>query len=474
MWFIKNKNKNLAQAEILSEEINTDIPDENTRNNEPTLNFIIPNAPTSDDPTITPPKINGANKKNSEVSGPRSFVPIPTVPTKFPPDNQYQQKSQYSELTETKPLFPSSASESTSKSKPPPHNLLSPETHATNDNPSISRLGPVKNTEKTLTVSAVREVAKDVFMENFPRLRQVAHVEAERRIELFLSELDVRLSRSLSSEQVNKFNDPAILHSLNQALQATALQNEVALRKILADLIVKRVLEDESSLKRIVYTEAIKTVPLLTSEMLDMLTLTFLIRRAHILDINDWNDFRSRVWPFIEQFLVFRGTQAELQHLEYAGCGIVAPSAAEESDVIRILRASYSILFQRGMSFDEAKALRIPESAITDAIYADDTEVCYKFKFRSKAELDAFFRHHPELSPGTKQRIATTFEKCMGSLESSYDRLISEVPSAAALVNTWNNSPIRFLDPTSVGLVIGATHFEGRTGQQVPIDVWIN
>jgi hypothetical protein len=357
---------------------------------------------------------------------------------------------------------------------PLPHPPSNPVTKPPSGSVQSSRPSSVKNSEKSLTVSSVRDVAKDVFMENFPRLRQVAHVEAERRIELFLSELDVRLSRSLTNDQVNKFNDPAILHSLNQALQATALQNEATLRKIIADLVVKRVIQDESSLKRIVYTEAIKTVSLLTSEMLDMLALTFLLRRAHILDINTWNDFRLRVWPFLKPFLGFKGTQAELQHLEYAGCGIVAPSTADETDALRILRASYSALFQRGLSYEEAKSLRIPESAIADAIYADEQNVCYRFRFRSRTELEQFFQDHPQLSPGVRQRIVAMLEKCMGSLETSYQQLITEVPEAATLVSTWNSSPIRFLDLTSVGLVIGATHFEGRTGQQVPIDVWIN
>jgi hypothetical protein len=95
------------------------------------------------------------------------------------------------------------------------------------------------------------------------------------------------------------------------------------LHKNLSSLIIQRINNDNEDLKRIVYDEAISTINKLTIDQLKIITLCYLLKYTSYGGIVSWEAYKKYLDRHIKPFLGFKNTNAEFQHIEYAGCGSI-------------------------------------------------------------------------------------------------------------------------------------------------------
>lgn len=321
-----------------------------------------------------------------------------------------------------------------------------------------------------LNVVDVKEIAQSVFRENFPRLKEQAMIEAKGNVKLFIEELDRKITAKLGKEEINKFRDPDIQYVLYEAIRMTARKNSEELRRNLSTLIVERVQNDDKDLKRIVYNEAIGTIGKLTADQLKIITLCYLLGYTSHTGINSWKSFTEYLNKHIKLFLGFKNTNAEFQHIEYAGCGSIGIGSR---DLINIYRLQYSFLFLNLVEQSAINTLNISDNLKDEIFVLDQQENKYFIRFKNKADLEEYLKKQSS-NTDLNNKLLQLYESHIKNNEEVKKKIIEETDLGKELIGLWEKSNLRHLSLTSVGIVIAATYFEQITGEKINIDIWIN
>jgi len=161
------------------------------------------------------------------------------------------------------------------------------------------------------------------------------------------------------------------------------------LHKNLSSLITQRINNDDEDLKRIVYDEAISTIGKLTIDQLKIITLCYLVKYTSYSGIVSWETYKTYLNTHIKPFLGFKNTNAEFQHIEYAGCGSIGISSW---DVINIHKQQYSFLFSNLTEKDQVDNLTLPDEIKKEIVVLDTKEDKYFIKFKNKTELEKYLK----------------------------------------------------------------------------------
>jgi hypothetical protein len=326
-----------------------------------------------------------------------------------------------------------------------------------------------------LSILDVRELAKSVFMENFPKLQEDAKIEAEKNRDLFIIELDKKIHEKLNTEEINKFNKPDIQFALKEAVVTASRKNSQECRTILSNLIVDRVKNDGIEFKEIVYNEAITTISRLTKNHLDILAFAFFTRYARLTNIKDWANFEASLRKFISPFIEFSSSQAQFQHLEYADCANIGLGSTR---IESTFRNSYSNLFLKEENpFIDKTAYEnwnlIPE---LKPVFFNPSEDGEKFYFVHTSVTDIEMTRNKYIKSGIA--AFTDFSNVLLTKVKSDAEIIEELKSkfdfGEKLLSQFNDTSVSRLTLTSVGIVVGASHLETLTNDKLDIDIWIN
>lgn len=258
--------------------------------------------------------------------------------------------------------------------------------------------------------SDIEKIVKFIFIENFPKIQEIAKQEAEKNCKLFASELTKIIAEKLNVTEINKFNDPDIQFALKDAILTASRKNNPETRTILSNLIVDRVKNDGIDFKEIVYNEAVITISRLTKNHLDILAFTFIVRYAQFNNIISWDIFENTLKKYIYPFIEFQNSNAQFQHLEYADC---AKLELASISLERIFQSFYNNLFYK-----------------EEKIIMNENEIATKLK--------------EKLDLGNK------------------------------LLEKFNHTSANRLSLTSVGIVIAVSYLEVVTKEKLNIDFWIN
>jgi len=131
-----------------------------------------------------------------------------------------------------------------------------------------------------LSYSEVRDVALDVFRENFLILRDLAMSTAEDRARVFIERLIAEMQSS-SGSPPESMGEPAMQSALYEAQKAYALSGDEVLSDVLVRLLVDRAGNDDKDLAQVVQQQALEVVPKLTTPQIHTLAVLFTILRAH-------------------------------------------------------------------------------------------------------------------------------------------------------------------------------------------------
>lgn len=320
-----------------------------------------------------------------------------------------------------------------------------------------------------MTASEVTGLVDRLFEANFPKLEIVAKEAAEKNIAAFKADFMTEMSEKLSPEEFEKFSNPDIQAGLYQAVYSAARKDSAELRRMLSHLIVKRVKNDQDELKQVVLNEAIPTVAKLTQNQMKILALCFMLKQTSFSMVMPWDIFKGIFEHNIRPLIDFKGSRAEILHLQYAGCGKV--EEVFSSDLGDLLKNANPFPFLKPLTSEEIDQYQLP-TEIEEGLLIN-VNGFFHFNVVGKEKLKKKLKEKQFGEERERQLVALYVSKFPTSKEVR-ERMESEMPWTEELFNRYQDKILSQLTLTSVGMAIAIAYFEKAVGSNLKLDIWIN
>jgi hypothetical protein len=320
-----------------------------------------------------------------------------------------------------------------------------------------------------LSLKDAKQIATDVFNANFLELIGVAKETAEARanelIEKFLTELKNR-----NPDGVESARDPDFQYGLFLAQREYARSGARGLDDLLVDLLVDRTQRSDRGLVQIVLNESLGVAPKLTDPELSVLTIAFLLKYARYTRMANLDSLKSYFEDQISPFVTNLPTrQSEYQHLVYASCGTISIGSMELGQGFL---KTYPGVFSTGFTQDQLteKCEWRQVSALVTACLRDPNKLQM-----NAIDRDALERKAKQVSAGPE--VVDVVWNLNNSNLMTKDKVVEYLrqvhPCAEKLLQVWQDTPLKSLSLTSVGIAIGHANLRRTTGEQADISIWI-
>jgi hypothetical protein len=328
---------------------------------------------------------------------------------------------------------------------------------------------------QTITINAglsypeVKQVALDVFQSNFFKLSNEAALLATQRAEELTADFLEKLQER-NAGAIESMKEPDMQYALLMAQKEYARSGDKDLSEVLVDILVERASIQERNLLQIVLNECVEIIPKLTNGQIDYLSLIFILRYTKKLHFDNLNDFVN----YIESIGIFLKNNTKesssFQHLEYAGCGAIGVMDVKLEDQFR---KNYSGLFSKGFTQQELDSVlngvTIPSSLIMPCL--NDNNLLQIGALYDKRIEDLLEGSNVgiELLNDIKQLQNS---KIMQPQEIK-NVLIDLHPTFKELFDTWDNSHLKVMTLTSVGIAIGHANLRRKISDHYDLNIWI-
>jgi hypothetical protein len=202
-----------------------------------------------------------------------------------------------------------------------------------------------------MSVTDVRELCILFLRDNFPKLREEAIRVAEEHVKAFASNLEDRIANDAAKVELEKFSDPDVQATINDAVLAAARKGDGAHPNILCTLISERVSKISNNYKEIVLAEAIHVVPRLTSEQISFISFAHFVRSLIFQQLPNVNALEEvgRIGLKIAHGGLGL-SKSQRQHIQYSGAATIFDMLT--GDIYDIMRQEYKYLgFADGATF---------------------------------------------------------------------------------------------------------------------------
>ena len=334
-----------------------------------------------------------------------------------------------------------------------------------------TQIGQV-NIQQGLSYSEAKDLIVSVVDQKLIAFKDEAKVTYDQRTEKFKKLITDKI-KNLPEEEIAKLKEPDTQLTLIEAAKISGRKQNEELRNLLANLVVSRIKNDKSGkeeLKNIVYNEAISTINKLTVDQLKIITLCYLLKYTSYGGIISWDSFKNYLNVDIKPFLNFKNTNAEFQHIEYAGCGSIGIGSW---DLINIYRQQYSFLFFNLIEKEQVDKLSLPNKIKNEIVVLDTKEDKYFIKFKNKSEFENHLKKN-NADDKTIKKLMSIYENHIKNNDEVKKKIVAETDIGKELIELWEKSNLKHLSLTSVGIVIGASYFEQTVGEKIDISIWIN
>jgi hypothetical protein len=173
----------------------------------------------------------------------------------------------------------------------------------------------------------------------------------------------------------------------------------------------------------------------------------------------------------LKPFIDFKNTDAEFQHIEYAGCGSVGIGSW---NLVDIYREQYSFLFLNLIEKAKIEDLGLSEGIKVELLRFDIAEDKYFVRVKNADELKKYL----EKKDIEEQKITQFVSLYKRNIKDSNEvkrKITEETDIGNLLLALWEDkSNLPHLSLTSVGIAIAASYFEQIVGEKINIDIWIN
>lgn len=142
---------------------------------------------------------------------------------------------------------------------------------------TVNNVAVQNNSMYGITYTEARQIAIDIYEQNFPKIQQYAKDIANKRIEKFLKEFMPQIPEDLCY----RFMNPDIQYTWNNIAKIAALREDDDLKKILGNLLINK-LKAQNSYDSILYSHIIKVAENVSIEEMKILALYYLVKQELI------------------------------------------------------------------------------------------------------------------------------------------------------------------------------------------------
>jgi hypothetical protein len=318
-----------------------------------------------------------------------------------------------------------------------------------------------------------KDIALDVFKNNFCQLSGEAVNTATQRVEEFTEKL-LKEMQSHHKSLLGSMKDPDMQYALYNAQKAYARTGDVNLSDVLVNILVKRAEIQERTMAQIVLNESLSVVPKLTNSQIDILSLVFEL--SYLKNLPRLIISFSSLELYIKENLLpfFNGktiSRSFLQHLEYTGCGKleIAPYSIGKIFVDR-----YPFLFSKGFTKDKLDVcFNGFKSQGPIAIPCLHDNNLLQFTYPIYNELENWGSRVGAGEELIKKIKILQRTSLMSEIEVK-EFLIDLVPEMAYLYDLWDNSKLYKLRLNNIGLAIGHANYCRKANFKFNINSWFN
>lgn len=206
-----------------------------------------------------------------------------------------------------------------------------------------------------LTYRDAKDIALDVYKENFLKLSAEASLLAIQRAEELTDNFLNKLKHDPASS-VDSMKEPGMQIALFSAQKEYARTGDVDLQNLLVDILVERSKSSARDLTQIVLDESLEIAPRLTPEQFDVLTLCWLLTRTKNYTIKCIESFNNYIKTYLLPFIDYLSESTSCyEHIQYLGCGNIV-QLAYLGNLETQLRNTYPGIFCKGVSDSDIKA----------------------------------------------------------------------------------------------------------------------
>lgn len=320
-----------------------------------------------------------------------------------------------------------------------------------------------------LTYNDVKEIALDVFRQNFDRLStKAAETVTKRAIEVTEKFLGKLLEENPGG--IAQAEDPSFQTALLTVQREYAITGDEELGDLLVRILVARTKEEKRTLKSIILTESLTVAPKLTREHLDILSFVFLVKHTHNKSIKDLDRLGTYLDVVLKPYVDLSTTATDIRHLEFCSC--ISVLSLTGFDLIKQhFLEKYPGLFSKGFTRDEyskrAIAVDLGSPLLISCLHSED-----KFQIGA-VDNDIFVdqaRRHNASEADIKKLITLGIDTRMNSEEGeAYLKKLR--PYIHDLLEVWQG--LQQVTLTSVGIAIAHANLKSRLKQIADLSTWL-
>lgn len=318
-----------------------------------------------------------------------------------------------------------------------------------------------------LSYADVKSLCTDLIQSELSTYKEEALITAKEREEKLRNNIIQKLADEITKNEniLEEFKNPDLQFSYVNAQKAYIRVGTDELENILSELLFNRIKESKRTLLQLTLNESLNIVPMLLPQQLNILAICFMLRYTISKSVNNHNSLKEYLLTsLLPHFVGDLKKNSLYQHLEYTRCGQVSSS---ELRFEHIISRTYKGLFLKGIPLAEIEELKNK--------YPTLFLPCLNNKelWQINAINDEFLNDQNIADENDNKEIQRLFDENLMSGEEIKNKVIELLPPVKEVFEIWNNSSLKNLTLTTVGIVIGATYSKQIVGKEYDLNIWI-
>jgi len=289
-----------------------------------------------------------------------------------------------------------------------------------------------------------------------------------------LNDFETRLTErftQLESSHIEAFRDPDFRYVVGRAQMEYARSGDEEICKSLIDLIARRSMETSRTRLSLTLNDAVEKAAFMTKNEFAELSICFIVRYTQRMVENlagFAGHLNATVIPFLDDISL---ENSSYLYLESHSCIRIDIGSL---DLRKAFINGYGGLFSKGFERDRLEAhLEQDQKNNLDSILMPCLNDENKLQFNALNKSE-FLKKTTEfgLSNDTLDKVWKMFEGTFWAKVEIIERLSPAVPRIADIFRVWEETPLKNLSLTSVGIALGYANV-ARRGLPAELSIWI-
>lgn len=318
-----------------------------------------------------------------------------------------------------------------------------------------------------LSYSEVKEIALDVFKNNFLQLSKEASDTVMARANQLIDDFLKKLQEE-NCQGISECKNPDFQYILYEAGKNYARTGEKDQESLLINLLVERTKQTSRNLLQIVLDESIQVVQKLTHEQINILSVLFLLNYTRIVTPSCLNDiYKNWDLHLIPLMKNLTSNYTNIQHLSYASCGT---ETINSSSLVSVVLHAYPGFFSEGFTEEEWDKLQI-QSPVAKTILQQNNKTLH-LCFASEDDLELFCKKN-NIIDEDKNKLINLLSYHSLSEDKCKQKLINEFPQIKPLFDIYEKACFNRFRLSSVGIAIGYSNIKQYDPTLTDLGIWI-